>query len=157
MLALEEGAIATETFGQYIKRTMSEKGLNPVTCARRAFDRKGKPMKHSQWNALMEDEPKRSDGSLPERSRETAKRVALGLDIPERLVMEAAGLRTDEETDRIPGVMLVRGDGSIETPPGTSVSPTMENLLRRLLGDVEAMRREISELKEDRGKSADAE
>lgn len=82
----------TQTYGEWIRSVMEEKGLTPIVCCRRALDEHGKPMQHSQWNALMEDEPKKANNEPPQRSGKVAKRVALALGVSENASRLAAGL-----------------------------------------------------------------
>lgn len=83
------------TFGQWIKQKRREKCLEARECAERAG------MKPQVWSAWENDRTRRSDGEPTQPRIETAHKIALGLDVPVAIVLQAAGL-----TEALPDLSL---------------------------------------------------
>lgn len=135
----EQTVLETKTYGEWIKSVMADKGLTVLVCCRRAKDENGKPMEHSQWNALMEDEPKRADGGAPKRGPKVAKRVALGLDVSEKESIDAAA--------RAAGYLHDSRPESLRGVPGTIILiPAADPTAPATKGDIDELKRYFYEM-----------
>lgn len=84
-------SIMAKTFGEWVRETRERRRMSISECATAA------KISWPRWQKIEEDEPRRQDGSVPQRRREVVQMVARALGARESEALQAAGYSVESE------------------------------------------------------------
>lgn len=115
---MQRPLILMSTFGEWVRETREQRRMSIAECARAAH------ISWPRWKNIEEDEPRRQDGTIPQRRKEVVQMVARVLGAREDEALHAAGYRSHTDRPEYAGASDNFSEG---------LSPEQEQIVRNLI------------------------